>query len=613
MTYYPVRNLAERGDRQPENTRPSSPSNRLVYSSLGAISLAWLSFACSGEPSNPNPSGTTTSTATTNGDGDDTAGQTTSGTSNGTTSSNTSGDGDGDVAPVCTADLIYTGRSPIRRLTRFEYNKTVEALLDDTTSPGNSLPPELVGNGFGNDADEQPISSFLAEQYGIIAGQAATRALDNASFMTKHAPCYSTVNEGTEESCSRTFIESFVTSAYRRPLLSTEVDELVQLQKDVQAISDYKTSLSTVIEAVLQSPDFLYRVELGDPATEADGRLRLTGHEMASRLSFFFWGAPPDEQLIAAAESGQLNTNEQVLVQAMRLLDDMKARPVILNFFSKFLPIEGLTDLARDGEEFPSFSPKIGSLMRKETEAFLQYEIFDGPGDWKSILTASYTFVNEDLAKFYGIEGVTGTDFVKANVDPSHRMGLLTHGSILTGTTVTNYTNPVRRGAYLLRDVMCLKLPSPPEGLSVSPPEPSSGLTGRERFTAHSQEALCRECHSVMDPPGFAFENFNAVGLWRDQENGVTIDASGTIEALPEPFTGPLDLIRIVAEDAQTHACFAQKWFTYAVGRQLDLQDSCLLEKLATDFAASGYNVKDLLLQITQTDAFIYLPAQETL
>lgn len=576
---------------------------RLTASSnIGALAVISLTWACSAESTGPG-SETTGSDTTVDPD------QTTS-ASSGTTDGATGGNGGVDV--TCTDQATYVGRAPIRRLTRFEFNKTVEALLGDTTSPGNSLPPELVGNGFGNDADEQPISSFLAEQYGIIAGQVATRALASAEFKARYIPCYDNVNEGNEAACSRSFIESFATAAYRRPLLSSEADELAQLQQEIQAMSDYETSLSTVIEVILQSPDFLYRVEMGDTETAADGRLRVTGYEMANRLSFFFWGAPPDDELLEAAAAGELSTNAQVLSQATRLLDDPKSRAVIREFFSKFLPIEGLTDLARDAEQFPNFSPKIGSLMRKETETFLEHEIFEGPGDWKSVLTAPYTFVNEELAEFYGIEGVTGTEFVQVDVDATERLGLLTQGSILTGTAVTNYTNPVRRGAFLLRDMMCLTLPNPPDGLSVSPPEPSSGRTGRERFSAHSQDTLCIECHSVMDPPGFAFENFDAVGLWRNQENGVTIDASGEIEALPVPFNGPIELIRIVAEEAQTHACFAEKWFTYALGRGLDKTDACLIEKLGTEFSSSGHNIKELLLQITQTDAFLYLPAQET-
>ena len=551
------------------------------------------------------------------GNGTGSTGNGTGSTGNGTGSTG-NGDGDGD-ASACVEGDIYVGRAPIRRLTRFEYNRTIAAVLNDNSNPGNTLPPELLGNGFGNDADEQPVSSFLGEQYGIIAEAAAARAVANPAVMERFAPCFATVDTSSEATCARTFIENFGAEAYRRRLESFEVDDLLALQQEVQTYTDYGDSFAAVIEAVLQGPDFLYRVEFGDPTTAEGQRLRVTGHEMAIRLSYFFWGAPPDEELTAAAASGQLVTPEQVLSQAERLLTHENARPVIREFFAKLLPIEGLTDLARDETLFPTFSPQIGSLMRKEVETFLEHEIFEGAGDWASVLTSPHTFVNESLANYYGItedingQPIVGDEFVQANMNPAQRKGLLTYGGIMTGTSVSNFTNPVRRGVFLLHHIMCADLPDPPPGLNVTPPEPSSGLTGRERYSQHSSDDVCANCHQVMDPPGFALENFDAVGLWRDQENGVTIDASGELAMLPEPFNGPLDLVQLIAESEQTHACFAEQWFTYSAGRKLSREDACLLEKLEAQFVASGHSIKDLLLQLTQTDSFLYRPAQETL
>ncbi len=534
-----------------------------------------------------------------------------------TTTEGTSTGGDGDSS--CSDEGLYVGRAPVRRLTRTEYNNSIESVLLDDSKPGNDLPAEELGNGFSNDADKQPVAPLLAEKYASNAGKVAQAAINNPAFMNRVAPCFATVNPGNEESCARTFIENFGQDAYRRPLETAEVDDLLALQKEVQALTDYKDSLAAVIEGVLQGPDFLYRVEFGDPTSAEGGRVRITGYEMATRLSYFFWGAPPDDELMAAAASGQLSTNEQVLAQATRLLNHDNSRTAIRNFFAKLLPIEGLTDLARDKTQFPTFSPKIGSLMRKETEAFLEHEIFEGPGDWVSVLTSPYTFVNEELANYYGIETdingnpIVGEEFVQAYHNPEQRMGLLTQGSILTGTTVTNYTNPVRRGIFLLHHIMCVALPNPPDGLNVTPPEPSSGLTGRERYSKHSSQPLCANCHKVMDPPGFALENYDAVGLWRDQENGVTIDASGELKVLPAPFNGPLELVQQVAENEMTQACFAEHWLTYSAGRSLDSGDDCLVQKLEHQFFESGYNIKELLLQISQTDAFLYRPAQETL
>lgn len=533
-------------------------------------------------------------------------------TTGGVVSTTTSGAGGTGVVAPTTCDTPYPNRAPIRRLTRFEYNSTVNALLGDATFPANSLPAELLGNGFGNDADEQPVSSFLVEQYSTIAGDIALRATQ-PDRIGAVVPCYGTATEQTEEACARSFIEDFGKRAYRRPLESTEVEELLTLERGIRASFPFETSLASVIEAVLQSPDFLYRPEFGVADAQYPELLRPSGYEMASRLSFLFWGTPPDDQLYQAAESGQLQSDAGVLAQATRLLDDPKARPVIEHFFDFYLPLNTLTDLSRDPVQFPTFNATIGSLMRKETQTFLEHEIFDGSGTWPGALTAPYTYVNEQLANFYGMTGVVGDEFQKVDVDVTKRLGLLTQGAIQAGTTISNFTNPVRRGVFLLRNIMCEDLPPPPESFAndIKPPDPESAATGRERYSMHSSTAVCAQCHHVMDPPGFALENFDAVGLWRDQENGVTIDASGQLDILPEPFDGPVELVTEIAASEQTQNCFAENWLNYAYGRTLDAGDACSVDAARSAFSQSGYNVKQLLLALTQTDAFLYLSQEQ--
>lgn len=526
--------------------------------------------------------------------------------------------GTGESPPVvpaeCTA-AVTPGRAPLRRLTRFEYNQTVADLLGDTTLPGNALPPEVAGddNVYGNDADHQPVSSFLIEQYGTVAEDIAARATATPDALAALAPCYSTLTADTEATCARSFIESFAPRAYRRPLDATEVEDLVSLFQTVRQTETFESSLSAVIEVVLQSPDFLYRVEFGvaDPASPAV--LRPSAYEMASRLSYLFWGTMPDATLDSAAAAGELLTADSVLSQATRLLDDPKARPVIRHFFDGYLPINSLTDLTRDAAQYPTFSATIGSLMREETHTFLEYEIFQGPGSWQQALLAPYTFVNETLANYYGIPGVVGDTFQQVNIDTTHRLGLLSQGGIQTGTAITNFTNPVRRGVFLLRNMMCVDLPPPPEELAgvVKPPDPYSGATGRERYSIHAEQVVCAGCHGVMDPPGFGLENYDAVGLWRDTENDVLIDASGTLDPLGgAPFSGPIELIQLIANSQQTQNCFAHNWLTYAYGRAITEEDVCSESKVQVDFTESGYNIKQLLLSLTQTDAFLYLPAQ---
>ncbi|HEY6729360.1 MAG TPA: DUF1592 domain-containing protein [Polyangiaceae bacterium] len=531
----------------------------------------------------------------------------------GTTGTGSGAGGTTSVEPV-DCSTPRPNRAPIRRLTRFEYNSTVASLLGDTTFPANSLPAELLGNGFGNDADEQPVSNFLVEQYAGIAGDIAKRATQ-PDRIGSVVPCSVGAAPETEAACARTFIEAFAAKAYRRPVEPAEVDELLALERGIRAAAPFELSLASVIEAILQSPDFLYRPEFGVVDATYPDLLRPSGHEMASRLSYLFWGTVPDDELYAAAASGALATDAGVLAQATRMIEDPKARPVIRHFFDYYLPLNTLTDLSRDAASFPTFDATIGSLMREETQTFLEYEIFEGPGTWPGALTAPYTFVNQELANFYGMAGVVGEEFQRVDLDTTKRLGLLTQGGVQAGTTVSNFTNPVRRGVFLLRHIMCVDLPDPPESIAndIMPPDPGAAATGRERYSEHQANVVCAKCHAVMDPPGYALENFDAVGLWRDQENGVTIDATGALDILPQPFDGPVQLVTQIAASELTQHCFAENWLNFGYGRTLDSQDSCSVSAVREAFAQSGFNVKALLVALTQTDAFLYLSPEQSL
>jgi hypothetical protein len=521
-------------------------------------------------------------------------------------------------APLdCTA--VNPGRAPLRRLTRFEYNKTVAILLTDDTDPANALPPEVASEEdfYGNDADHQGVSRFLIEQYETVAGDIAARATATPEQLAALAPCAADVTAETEAACARSFVESFVPLAYRRPLEAAEVDELVTLQETLRANGTFEESLVSTMQAVLQSPDFLYRIEWGVPDPANPELMRPSEHEMASRLSYLYWGSMPDPVLRDTIEnSDELLSDAGVLAQATRLLDHDNSRPVIRYFFDHYLPLNTLTDLARDEDLFPSFSSTIGSLMREETHRFLEHTIFESPeGTWPQALTAPYTFVNETLANFYGIPNVTGDDFQQVDVDPAQRLGLLTQAGLMAGTTITNNTNPVRRGNFILKTLLCVHIPLPTDPAVtefVKPPEPDGATTGRMRYEAHRElGGVCISCHAQIDPAGFALENFDAVGLWRDQENGLTIDASGDLPAVPGPFTTPFELIQKLAVSERTQACFADNWMTFASGRQIEAADECSQQTVAEAFAASGYNIRELLLTLTQTDAFLYLSPQE--
>lgn len=531
-----------------------------------------------------------------------------------------------EITPTEDCSVPDPGQAPLRRLTRFEYNNTVRDLLGDTTNPGNQLPAETTGGTqYGNDANAQNVASVLAEQYGAVADDIASRALADVTSDPRFQ-CMTTVTADTETTCAQSIIESFGADAYRRPLEAADVDNLVALQAELRANGTFEESIHGLVEAILQSPDFLYRVETGveDPGT---GLRRPTGREMANRLSYFLWGSMPDDTLAAAADAGELDTPEGVRLHAARMVDDLdRARPVLRYFFDHLLPTNTVTELARDPAQYPTYSNAIGALMVRETREFLEHEIYEGSGTYTGVLTAPYVMVNEELADYYGIPGVVGEEFRRVEVDPEthQRMGLLSQGALLAGTTISNFTNPVKRGGFIVREILCqhIELPADQALLDqVTPPEPfEEGTEGREtgrlRYEQHSEEPVCATCHAILDPPGFALENFDAVGLWRDQENGVTIDATGDIALIGGTFDGPFELARRIASNKLAYTCFASNWVEFAMGRAVERAepaDACLNQQALMDFAESGFNIKELIVGLTQTDAFLYLPNQEQL
>ncbi|MBC8072633.1 MAG: DUF1592 domain-containing protein [Deltaproteobacteria bacterium] len=527
--------------------------------------------------------------------------------------------GDTGVAAVCgEPGAVIPGRAPLRRMTRFEYNNTVFDLLGDDTLPGNAFPSEEIGNGFGNDADAQAVSSLLAEQYLGVAEDIAARATETPAKLGALSSCAGEIttstDRATEDACARTLIAELLPRAFRRPVDDAEIAELVALQQAIREQAEFPLSIATTIEAILQSPDFLYRVESGED--DGNGHRRPTGHEMATRLSYFFWGTMPDADLFAAAEAGELVDAEGVHAQAERLLDDPRSHHVVRHFFDNLLPIGSLSQLERDDVRYPKYTAQIGAYMREETQTFLEHEIFEGPGTWPDALTAEYTFVNAALAEYYGIAGVEGDAFQKVDIDTTQRLGLLTQAGVVAGTIHSNETNPVVRGSFVTQKLMCNTIPLPTGDVAaeVVPPDPDSGATARERYSQHSEDPVCAGCHRFMDPIGLALENYDAVGLWRDTENGVAIDASGAVPGTEGTVDGPVALARKIAEAPETQACFARHWSNFAYGRTLDREDeadTCVSDGITAVFTESGYDIRELLLALTQTDAFLYLPTEQ--
>jgi hypothetical protein len=508
----------------------------------------------------------------------------------------------GTASQDCAKSPTQPGASPIRRLTREEYNNTVRDLLGDTTAPANAFVPEEIGLGFTNNADVQTVSDLLAEQYETAASNLATAATKD---LEKLLSCDPTMAAG-QDACERAFLTSFGLKAYRRPLDSAEVDRLFAFYAKNKQDYDFATGVRLTLQAMLQSPSFLYRVETA--TADMSGVVRVPAYETASRLSYLLWGSMPDSTLFADAAAGKLDTPTGVAAEAQRMLKDPRTRDSVGSFFSQWLDLDKLGIVEKDTNVFPTFTADVRKDLRTETEMFVTDVVFGGGGNLTSLLTGSYTFLNKNLATYYGVSGPTGTDFVKVALD-SKRAGILTQASLLAANANINQTSPVARGFFVRDRFLCAPPPPPPATVNAKPPTPDPNSTTRERFAAHRTAASCAGCHNLMDPVGLGFEHFDGAGLWRDTEVGKPIDATGefvSTEDIDGKFDGAVELAAKLSQSKQVQECMVKEWFRFAYGRGESDIDQCTLGALDNAFATSKGDINQLLVTLTQTDVFLY-------
>ena len=523
--------------------------------------------------------------------------------------------GGGDTVNDTIAKSLCVVDTPIRRLTRFEYNNTVRDLLGDTTSPANVLPPEEEVAGFNNQAGALTSSDLLIEQYMKVAEDVSARAVGNLATLL---PCDPTLDG--EEACSLSFIEDFGRRAFRRPLSQDEVTRFKSLFDWALADADlgrFEDGVQVVIEAALQSPSFLYRAERGEETPIEGDIVPFTSWEMATKLSYMLWNSMPDDELFAAAEADALRTKEQIKAQAARMIEDDKARDVIRNFHTQWLLLTHMDSVTKDTGVYPAFQSSLRPLWKREIQAFVEHVIMEGDGSLQTLLTADYSFMNEELAAFYGddvLDSVSGSEFQRVQLDSSRRAGLLSTAGLMATHANLNQSSPVFRGKFVREQLMCDTLPLPPNDLVIEPPELDPTKTTKEQFEEIGANPSCAGCHALMNPIGFIFEHYDGIGLWRDEQNGKPIDATGEVvqtEDIDGSYDGAVELAHALADSTQIQECVSSQWFRFAYNRTVTTEDSCSLEQLNQVFADSGFDIKTLLVELTQTNAFLYRRAVE--
>jgi len=511
-----------------------------------------------------------------------------------------------NLRPAHCSAKITPGPSPLRRLTNTEYNNTVRDLLGDGTRPADRFPPEEETLGFDNNAAGRGVGVVHIELYMQTAETLIREAIENRRSQIIQCD----IGLINETICARETVTRFARRAYRRRLTQREIDRFVAYFLELRAASTFDESIIIILEVVLQSPHFLYRTEFGQPDDDEDGVVALTGSELATRLSYTLWGSPPDDELLAAAEIGELDTALGVAGQARRMLNDPRARDQSTHFHNQWLLLKKLATTFKDTELIPEYTPELRDLFQAETQYFVDYVIFGGGGDFKTLMSGSFTFLNKALADHYDLpsDGMDDT-FQKYNLPPAQRAGVLTQASMMSILAKFNQTSPVLRGHFVRDHILCQYIAPPPADINITPPDLDPNLTTRERFRQHTDDPQCAGCHTKMDPVGLAFENYDPIGRWRTHEGDLLVDASGELKFTWDA-NGTVDnavqMLQRLGESEEVRTCYARQWFRYAHGRDVGFDDECHLYDLMKAFETHAWDIKELMVALTQTEAFRY-------
>ena len=415
-----------------------------------------------------------------------------------------------------------------------------------------------------------------------------------------------------EERCAERILSALARRAYRRPVSGTDVEPLLRAYRARRlAGGDFDTGIQAGLAAVLVSPHFLFRVERDPPGLASGTPYRLDDLELASRLSFFLWSSIPDDELLALAERGRLGAPDVLAAQVRRMLADARAAALVENFFGQWLYLRNLGRLQPDAELYPAFDDGLRDAFRRETELFLASQLREDRSV-VDLLRAPYTFLNERLAAFYGVPNVYGSHFRRVSLTGGRRAGLLGHGSILTATSYANRTSPVLRGKFVLEAILGAPPPPPPPDV---PALEDAGAaerprSTRERLEQHRRNPACATCHAKIDPLGFALENFDPIGAWRETDNGVAVDSSGTT-ADGASFDGPREFREaLLARRDLFVANVVRKLLTYALGRGLEHYDQPAVRRIMRQAAEDDYRWSALIAEIVASPPFRMRSAQ---
>ena len=511
------------------------------------------------------------------------------------------------------------GTTPVRRISRIEYNNMVRDLgLDPNgTQPANQFVAEQkidtgkAGN-FNTNTYATVSGTLMNQQYIEAAEGLASAVVANSNTLTNLTGC-STQNA----TCAQQFITTFATKAFRGQLDSAETTNLDNLYTTVSGKFDFATGIQAVIEAVLTSPRFLFVIEFGQSGGSG-AAIPLTPLELATRLSLYLWRSLPDQTLTDAANNGHLANATDVATQATRMLADARAKAALQDFANQWLDIENMDAVTKD-TQFKKWSAQVAQDMHTETLTTFAQSVL-GNSDYKTLLTSSSSYISANLAMFYGVTGGSPSfnSATTVNTTANPRMGILSQGSVLAAHAHTSVPSPTKRGRLIRQQILCEEVPDPPaavNGVAIPPPPAmvTSGTTRQAYMTHFSGNGTCAGCHQYMDYIGFGFDNYDATGAYITTENGNMVDPSGQFVPYPgnstdlsTTFSNMSDMITQLSMSAQVMQCFALEELRYALLRSESDADACSAQQIYQAFMTSGYNLQKLIVAVVSSDSFMY-------
>jgi hypothetical protein len=496
----------------------------------------------------------------------------------------------------------------LRRLTHSQYNHTIRDLLGDQSAPANQFPPEDFVNGFKNQYQSQNLSPLLVEAYSAAAERLARNAFQGGDRRGL-IPCKPSA------ACRTRFIREFGLKAFRRPL---DPDEQKRYEELFRRETDFFKGAQLVVEAMLQSPHFLFRLE-------ETSNPKWKPYATASRLSYALWDSMPDAALFESAARGALSTPQDVEAAARRMLDDPRARQSLDEFVSQWMRFDRLLTASKDRRRYPGFNRESAVAMTEEARTFIADLVWNDR-NFMDAFAADYSFINADLAAIYGLPA-PAKEFDRVKFAPeSERAGLLGQLLFLSLTSKPDDTSPTARGLFIREQFLCQHVSEPPPGVNTNLPEIAEAKpqTNRERMREHVTNPSCSTCHNLIDPIGFGFEKFDAIGARRDKfkllffgddEEGdrrarartveLEMDTAGYVAGIPDSkFTSPRELGAVLARSPQCQECLVKQYFRYTVGRMETAADRKLIRQVFDDFKKSQFRFKELMISLVRSREF---------